>query len=302
LIVGSIYWGGYDSNDNITSIADLIDDSRSIFYGYDVNDRMTRTLLTAGTVQSGTDSYSYAAGKNQLSSIANAAGTRSFGYDGRGNLTSESRPGSVSATPSYDAYGRLTGYARTDIGTLSFVYNMRDDRVAMTSGTGTRRFVYDADGRVIGEYGASAADVKAEFIWAQPEVANDNALFGGDDGAGSYMPLPAYGSKGFIAAGGGCGVSVDEPESRGAAETVVTETGPSRRSWTRSSDRESIGALNRMKHPRRRRPSSRGRSEPQSMPNPTRHTASVAIATPARPSKTPSIHRTASTRPSTVPV
>jgi RHS repeat-associated protein len=58
----------------------------------------------------------------------------------------------------------------------------------MTSDTGTRHFVYDPDGRVIGEYGASAADVKAEFIWALPEVANDNT-FGGDDGAGGYMPL-----------------------------------------------------------------------------------------------------------------
>ena len=52
-----------------------------------------------------------------------------------------------------------------------------------------RRFVYDADGRVLGEYGASATDVKAEFVWALPEVANDDDLFGGDDGAGGYMPL-----------------------------------------------------------------------------------------------------------------
>jgi RHS repeat-associated protein len=42
----------------------------------------------------------------------------------------------------------------------------------------------------MGEYttSASATDVKAEFIWALPQVANDNA-FGGDDGVGGYMPL-----------------------------------------------------------------------------------------------------------------
>jgi RHS repeat-associated protein len=45
------------------------------------------------------------------------------------------------------------------------------------------------DGRVLGEYGTSAADVKAEFIWLSPEVANDNAPFGGDDGVGGYAPL-----------------------------------------------------------------------------------------------------------------
>ena len=58
----------------------------------------------------------------------------------------------------------------------------------MTSSTGTRRFVYGPDGRVMGEYGASAADVKAEFIWMLPEASNDN-LFGGDDGVGGYAPL-----------------------------------------------------------------------------------------------------------------
>ena len=75
---------------------------------------------------------------------------------------------------------------RTDTGALTFSYNGQDDRVAKTSSTGTRRFVYDGDGRVLGEYGVSATDVKAEFIWAQPQVANDNTPFGGDDGAGGY--------------------------------------------------------------------------------------------------------------------
>ena len=179
----------YDNDDNIGAITDALDDTRSVYYGYDSNDRLSRTLLTAGTVATGTDTYSYATATNQLASIANASGTRSFGYDARGNLASESRPGGISATTTYDSYGRLTGYVRTDVGTLSFVYNGRDDRVAETSGTGTRHFVYDPDGRVLGEYGASATDVKAEYVWARPSVANDTTPFGGDDGTGGYMPL-----------------------------------------------------------------------------------------------------------------
>ena len=75
-----------------------------------------------------------------------------------------------------------------------------DDRVSTTSVIGgnsdTRRFVYAPDGRVIGEYGTTASDVKAEFIWASPEVG-DGGTFGGDDGTsttlstglGGYMPL-----------------------------------------------------------------------------------------------------------------
>jgi hypothetical protein len=43
--------------------------------------------------------------------------------------------------------------------------------------------MYDADGRVLGEYGASATDVKAEYIWLLPE-AGDAGSFGGDDGTG----------------------------------------------------------------------------------------------------------------------
>jgi RHS repeat-associated protein len=51
-----------------------------------------------------------------------------------------------------------------------------------------RRFVYAPDGRVLGEYGGSAFDVRAEFIWMSPEVGGAD-MFGGDDGLGGYMPL-----------------------------------------------------------------------------------------------------------------
>ncbi len=63
------------------------------------------------------------------------------------------------------------------------------DRVRVVKPTGTRHFVYDSQGRVVAEYGASSAEVKAEFIWAVPPGANDNAPFGGDDGIVGYAPL-----------------------------------------------------------------------------------------------------------------
>ena len=179
----------YDADDNIAAIRDQLNDANSLYYGYDANGRLKLTSLVAGSPAAASESYAYASGTNRLSSVTNASGTRSISYDGRGNTSSETRPGSVSASTSYDGYGRLTAYARTDVGTLSFVYNGQDDRVAMTSGTGTRRFVYDPGGRVLGEYGVSANDVHAEYIWALPEVANDNGVFGGDDGVGGYAPL-----------------------------------------------------------------------------------------------------------------
>ncbi|MBA2932597.1 RHS repeat protein [Sphingomonas sp. CGMCC 1.13654] len=179
----------YDNDDNVTGIVDGLNDNNSVYYGYDVNDRLARTLLTAGTVTTTTDTYTTTTGTNRLASIANTSGTRSLTYDARGNLAGETRPGSISATTTYDSYARLTGYTRTDTGSLTFTYNGRDDRVSKTSSAGTRRFVYDPDGREIGEYGTSAADVKAEFVWALPQIDNDNMPFGGDDGVGGYMPL-----------------------------------------------------------------------------------------------------------------
>jgi RHS repeat-associated protein len=58
----------------------------------------------------------------------------------------------------------------------------------MTRGTDMRNFVTAPDGRALGEYGATPADVKAEFIWAMPEAASDSP-WGGDDGIGGYAPL-----------------------------------------------------------------------------------------------------------------
>ena len=52
-----------------------------------------------------------------------------------------------------------------------YSYNGLDDRVKVVKPTGTRTFVYGADGPVMGEYGTDATDVKAELIWALPTLA-----------------------------------------------------------------------------------------------------------------------------------
>ncbi|MEE4211403.1 MAG: hypothetical protein V2I43_19310 [Parvularcula sp.] len=90
---------------------------------------------------------------------------------------------------SYDGHGRLESYDRINIGAQSYIYNGMGGRVRVDKPTGVRHFVYDAWGRVIGEYGSSAADVKAEFIWALPPAANDNSPFGGGDHIAGYAPL-----------------------------------------------------------------------------------------------------------------
>lgn len=181
----------YDPDGNIGGIDDAVVPERSALYGYDSAGRLAMTVAEgAATAQT----YNTTTGTNRLASITSPAGTRSIAYDGRGNPATEARPGGLAVTTAYDGHGRLTSYARTGEANLTHAYNGMDDRVATTSvstsGTDTRRFVYAPDGRVLGEYGANASDVKAEFIWLSPEVGEaDASAFDGDDGLGGYIPL-----------------------------------------------------------------------------------------------------------------
>ena len=213
----------YDNDDNITRIADGVNAARTVSYEYDVRGRLSaaeqlgsgqviynrfdyrhdangnRTAMerryAQGQVEPDTvDSYALAPGTNRLASISTPSLTRNLIYDNRGNLSTETRGPAVTATTAYDGHGRLTSYARSSEDSLTHTYNGLDDRIATArtpSGGGNadiRRFVTAPDGRVMGEYGSSASDVRAEFIWLNPTVG-DAGMFGGDDGTGGYMPI-----------------------------------------------------------------------------------------------------------------
>jgi len=218
-----VVWGasyGYDNEDNVTLVTDLSDTTRQVSYQYDAASRLTRATGTYGSVRqydyafdangnrmrvetrnvAGSPSpdaatnYTLTTGKNQLASLSGSE-TRAISYDGRGNTSGEVR-GTATASLSYDAHGRLTGYARTGEVTQANVYNGLEDRVQVTRTSGTtdvRNYLYDGSGRLLGDYGAGATDVKGEFVWLLPEVADDNknsSLQGDmDDGAGGWMPL-----------------------------------------------------------------------------------------------------------------
>lgn len=220
----------YDPNDNIGAIRDQLDDTKSVYYGYDASDRLTLTSWVSGSTPA-PETYSYTSGTNRLASVTTASGTRSITYDNRGNTATETRPGSVSVAASYDGYGRLLTYARTGDPSQSNAYNGLDERVAATSGSTTRAYVYDQHGRLLGEYGTSAADVVAETIWLLPEAANDNQPFGGDDGIGGYAPLAVVTGSGTGVAtnwvhGNHMGVPLLHTDASGAAVTPAAHTLP----------------------------------------------------------------------------
>jgi RHS repeat-associated protein len=183
-----------DNVGRIGAIADYVNPANSILFGYDEVGRLT--LAVADGMTNGAESYSYNQGTNRLDTFTDDSGQRSISYDGRGNTISESRPNGLTVSASYDGYGRLASYDRNNIGAQSYVYNGLGDRVRVDKPTGTRHFVYDAWGRVVGEYGDSALDVKAEFIWALPPAANDNSPFGGGDEVVGYAPLALVAENG----------------------------------------------------------------------------------------------------------
>ncbi|MEO0419085.1 MAG: RHS repeat-associated core domain-containing protein [Pseudomonadota bacterium] len=176
-----------DDAGRIGAIADYVNPAGSVIYGYDEVGRLE--LAVSDGASTGSESYTYTNGTNQLASFTDANGTRTISYDARGNTVSEARPGGTAVTATYDGHGRLATYDRTNIGVQTYTYNGLGDRVRVDKPTGTRHFVYDAWGRVVAEYGASASDVKAEFIWALPPAANDNSPFGGGDHIAGYAPL-----------------------------------------------------------------------------------------------------------------
>ena len=176
-----------DADGNIGSITDHVNPANTVLYGYDEVGRLV--LTAANSSGSMSENYSYASGTNRLDTFTDASGTRTIGYDGRGNTLSEARPGSIAVTASYDGYGRLISYDRTNMGQQDYTYNGLDDRVKVVKPTATRHFIYDSAGRVMAEYGASASEVKAEFIWASPTVADGTSVYGGADVVGGYAPL-----------------------------------------------------------------------------------------------------------------
>lgn len=178
---------GRDEVGRIGEIADQLTPANSVLYGYDPVGRLTMAVSSSGSV--GAETYAYNPGTNQLAAVTDASGTRTVSYDARGNTVAETRPDGVAVAASYDGFARLESYDRSNIGAQTYIYNGLGDRVRVEKPTGTRHFVYDSQGRVVAEYGASASEVKAEFIWAVPPGANDNSPFGGDDGIVGYAPL-----------------------------------------------------------------------------------------------------------------
>ena len=160
---GNETWSfGYDSLNRLTTAA--LPQGETIAYAYDGNGNR-RQETRAGAVTN----YGYTAGSNRLQALAGAA-TRSFAYDAMGNLASN---GSVTFT--YDGRGRLT---QTSNG-YRYAINGLGQRAMKSGPGGVTYFVYDEQGRLIGEYDGAGA-VRQELVYlGDTPVASVRAGAGG---------------------------------------------------------------------------------------------------------------------------
>jgi RHS repeat-associated protein len=150
---GSESWSfGYDSLNRLTTA--VLPQGETLAYAYDGNGNRKQETRTGALTN-----YGYFAASNRLQALTGTT-SRSFTYDAMGNLISN---GSVAFT--YDGRGRLT---QTSNG-YRYAINGLGQRVSKSGPGGTTYFVYDEQGRLLGEYdGAGAARQELVYLGDTP--------------------------------------------------------------------------------------------------------------------------------------
>jgi len=164
---------GYDANDNIDTITNLVQAAKSQSFAYDPLYRLTQAIgpygqidygydevgnreskiaqATAGTI---TETYQYASDSNRLSSVAvdngNVITARPLGYDDVGNITQDERDGSTFIY-SYNHNNRLNQVTDGQNTLATYLYNAQGQRVAKTAGGVTQHSHYDLAGMRLSE-------------------------------------------------------------------------------------------------------------------------------------------------------
>jgi RHS repeat-associated protein len=161
----------YDDALRITGITDATDPILSQTYGYDLLDRLTSATgtslnqswtydangnrLTQGGNQAST--YTVSATNNRISSISGAL-TRSYSHDAAGNTT-----GDGTATFTYNDAGRMISASKGGV-TTTYAINALGQRVRKTTAGNSTYFVYDENGKLVGEYDTAGNPIE-ETVW-----------------------------------------------------------------------------------------------------------------------------------------
>ena len=166
----------WDVANRITAIVDPTRLATSGSFGYDQLDRLTLAQIgnpaaitqqfaydavgnrTNLTIDGSLTNYTYAGTSNQLLALTGAT-SRSYAYDGAGN------PAQINIKVyTYDLANRLVKVMDSAATLASYKVNGLGQRISKTVGNTTTRFVYDDQGRLLGEYDNSGKIIQ-ETIW-----------------------------------------------------------------------------------------------------------------------------------------
>ncbi|WP_419571477.1 RHS repeat domain-containing protein [Rheinheimera sp.] len=149
---------GYDDNNNINALTDLVTSSRSVSMQYDGLDRLdvangawgsgsfdydTLGNLTYKTVAGVGSSYSYNSSTNRLSTVT---GGYSFSYDDRGNVTNNGKR----------AFGFNRANQLISSGTVTYAYDGYNRRIKQQTAAGVSYSLYNSAGQLMMRQNPSA--------------------------------------------------------------------------------------------------------------------------------------------------
>jgi RHS repeat-associated protein len=143
---------GYDALDRLTSAVNSAPGGYNQGFVYDlIGNRTSQTVAGIATT------LAYGATSNRLTQI----GAQPIGYDAAGNITSDG-----TFTYHYSGRNRLVEVKQAGSTIATYRHNAFGERVAKTANGSTRLFVYDEDGRLLGEYDATGALIQ-ETVWLE---------------------------------------------------------------------------------------------------------------------------------------
>jgi RHS repeat-associated protein len=183
----------WDAANRITGIADPADAARTGTYRYDVLDRLT--VAQQGNPVSRTLQYGYDPVGNRLNVTADGT-LANLGYDAgsnrlllwSGDLGPEPLRGDTARSYTYNLANRLARMETSRGVVAVYQVSALGQRVAKAVGTTVTRFVYDEQGRLLGEYDGTGRLIQ-ETVWLEDLPVATLRPTGGN---GTPTPVAVY--------------------------------------------------------------------------------------------------------------
>jgi RHS repeat-associated protein len=161
----NLSYSSYDANGNITGISNTLDSTKNKSFTYDAMDRLSTATASGlwgslgwtydgvgNRLTEGTNSYTYVANTNKLSS----ANGNTYGYDSNGNTTGEG-----SRTFGYNDNQRLISLSTAGV---AYIYNGNGQRIKKNVNGTIAVFHYSQSGQIMAESN-SAGTITAEYVY-----------------------------------------------------------------------------------------------------------------------------------------